>query len=86
MVFEDNENDPQHLKQALPASTISKLIKPNAAIKSVTQPYASFGGQMKEESNSFYTRVSERLRLKRGLFPYGIMSGCCYSTFHLYIK
>src|SRR5204863_1974344 len=55
---------PQHLKQPLPANTISKLQKPNAAIKSVTQPYASFGGQMKEESNSFYTRVSERLRHK----------------------
>jgi hypothetical protein len=64
MVFEDNENDPLHLKQALPASTISKLQKPKAAIKSVIQPYASFGGQMKEESNSFYTRISERLRHK----------------------
>ncbi|TMI64911.1 MAG: hypothetical protein E6H07_03055 [Bacteroidetes bacterium] len=64
MIFDDNENDPQHLKQPLPANTISKLQKPNAAIKSVTQPYASFGGQMKEESNSFYTRVSERLRHK----------------------
>jgi hypothetical protein len=62
--FEDNDNDPAHLENPLPASTISKLQQPAGAIKSVTQPYASFGGRMQENNKGFYTRVSERLRHK----------------------
>ena len=63
-VFCDNGNDPAHLKTPLPAKTISKLETPNGSIKSVLQPYASFGGQTQEDSPAFYTRVSERLRHK----------------------
>lgn len=62
--FEDHENDPEHLRESLPVSTISKLQTLNGAVKSISQPYASFGGVMQEEDKSFYTRVSERLRHK----------------------
>lgn len=63
--FEDHENDPLHLAKPLDANTISKLQTPVAGIKTVLQPYASFGGQMQENNNGFYTRVSERLRHKQ---------------------
>lgn len=43
---------------------IAKLVVPQAAIKKVEQPYASFGGQVKEPPNHFYTRISEHLRHK----------------------
>ncbi|MCG8573700.1 MAG: baseplate J/gp47 family protein [Flavobacteriales bacterium] len=62
--FEDNGNDPTHLAQSLSADSISGLVNSNSAIKGVTQPYASFGGREKEDSDSFYARVSERLRHK----------------------
>ncbi|GJL65202.1 MAG: hypothetical protein NPIRA05_01730 [Nitrospirales bacterium] len=62
--FRNHGNDPTHLSQPLPAETISKLKKREAAIKSVSQPYASFGGRMIEADDAFYIRVSERLRHK----------------------
>jgi len=62
--FRDNKNDPDHLKNALPAETISKLATRVPEIKTITQPFASFGGKVKEQSDEFYTRVSERLRHK----------------------
>ena len=62
--FENNDNDPFHLKEPLVASTINKLQQPVGAIKTIMQPYASFGGQMQEDDKRFYTRVSERLRHK----------------------
>lgn len=62
--FADKGNDPEHLRQALPAETIAKLRESDARFSSVTQPYASFGGKVKEQSNDFYLRVSERLRHK----------------------
>jgi hypothetical protein len=48
----------------LPAGTISKLDAPDAAVKSVSQPYPTFGGRPAEEGKAFATRVSERLRHK----------------------
>jgi hypothetical protein len=48
----------------LPASTISKLLVSDPAIKTISQPYVSFGGQVAEPDSAFYTRVSERLRHK----------------------
>ena len=62
--FKDNNNDPDHLRVALPAGSISKLVKSDSAIDKVEQPYSSFGGKVKEESRDYYTRVSERLRHK----------------------
>ncbi len=62
--FEDNNNADDFLLIPLAASTITKLITPDENIKSISQPYTSFGGRYKEDSKSFYTRVSERLRHK----------------------
>ena len=62
--FENNGNAEDFLDSALPAGTISKLKIPDAAIKKITQPYASFGGRPKENDDHFYIRVSERLRHK----------------------
>ncbi len=40
----------------------------DSAIKSISQPFASFGGKPKESDEEFYVRVSERLRHKhRGI-------------------
>lgn len=63
-IFVDQENDPQFLASPLPAKTIGKLVTPVAAIKSVHQPYPSFGGHGPEAAAPYYTRVSERLRHK----------------------
>lgn len=62
--FVDQGNDPLHLATALPAGTIAKLKSVVGAIKSVVQPYASFGGRMREQTDAFRTRVAERLRHK----------------------
>jgi hypothetical protein len=62
--FSNNNNADDFLNSPLPASTISKLKSPDAAVKKINQPYSSFGGRPKESENHFYTRVSERLRHK----------------------
>ncbi|MBN2486382.1 MAG: baseplate J/gp47 family protein [Bacteroidales bacterium] len=62
--FSDNDNDPEFLSKPLPEKTISKLQVADSSVKSIEQPYTSFGGKVKETSNDFYTRVSERLRHK----------------------
>ncbi|SHF18527.1 Baseplate J-like protein [Fodinibius roseus] len=63
--FEDRDNDPDHLGDPLEAESIDKLLRSDSAIDSVIQPYASFGGKMKEQQSAFYTRTSERLRHKQ---------------------
>ena len=63
-MFSDQGNDPDHLRTTLEAETISKLLRSDAAVDKVTQPYASFGGQIEEQRPEFYTRISERLRHK----------------------
>ncbi|MFK7785443.1 MAG: baseplate J/gp47 family protein [Crocinitomicaceae bacterium] len=63
-VFVDNDNDVSHLDKGLPAETISKLEDRVAYVKSVTQPYNSFGGKPIEDDASYYKRVSERIRHK----------------------
>jgi hypothetical protein len=64
VTFSDQKNDPAILAAPLAAGTISKLVTPVAAIKSVTQPYETFGSRMAETPRAFHTRVSERLRHK----------------------
>jgi hypothetical protein len=59
-----NGYDMSHFGVPLPAGTTTKMLTPHPAIKSVTQPYAGFGGRSLESENAFYTRVSERLRHK----------------------
>ncbi|MEZ4858751.1 MAG: baseplate J/gp47 family protein [Flavobacteriaceae bacterium] len=60
--FLNQENDLSHLVNGLPANTISKLTERDALIKKVSQPYTSFGGTPKESNESYYKRVSERIR------------------------
>ncbi len=48
----------------LPAGTVTKPVTPDVAVKSVKQPYATFGGRATESGTEFDTRVSERLRHK----------------------
>lgn len=62
--FFDYKNTSNYFKSILPAQSISKLVFSESAIKKIEQPYASFGGRAKEEDDSFYCRVSERLRHK----------------------
>lgn len=60
----DQGNDPKHLTAPLEKNKIVKLKNGNASIKSVMQPYASFGGVQAETDNDRFTRGSERLRHK----------------------
>ena len=65
VAFVDQGNDPNHLLQALPAKQISKLKTPLAGIKSIVQPYASFGGRAAESADALHQRAAERLRHKQ---------------------
>jgi hypothetical protein len=62
--FTDQGNDPTHLDTALPKGSITKLKNSLSAVKTVSQPYASFDGSAEETDDTFYLRVSERLRHK----------------------
>ncbi|MUG97765.1 hypothetical protein F7734_37840 [Scytonema sp. UIC 10036] len=64
VTFTDSGNDPNRLAVPLPPGTISKLASPQPEIKKIEQPYASFGGRVKEQPEHFYTRISEHLRHK----------------------
>ncbi|MBN9297678.1 MAG: baseplate J/gp47 family protein [Filimonas sp.] len=63
-VFDNRGNDPLHLQQPLAAATISKMQEKINGIKSLSQPFASYGGKMIENGQAYYTRISERLRHK----------------------
>lgn len=60
--LQDRGNDPAHLTAPLPAGRIAKLKTPVAAVKSVQQPYASFGGSPAETDAALHARAAERLR------------------------
>lgn len=62
--LDDRGNDPGHLAKPLEKNKITKLKESNASIKSISQPYASFGGRQAETDESLYTRCAERLRHK----------------------
>jgi len=62
--FEDNNNELSHLESGLAGSTIAKLVNRVPQIKSVSQPFSTFGGRPLEEDALYYRRVSERLRHK----------------------
>lgn len=61
----DNSIADLHLGQPLPPQSIKALLVKDSAIKSITQPYIPFGGSTSEQDNTFYTRISERLRHKK---------------------
>jgi len=66
--FKNNDNDPQRTGTALASDSITKLKVKDPNIKTIEQPYSSFGGKVKETSGQFYLRTSERLRHKeRGI-------------------
>ena len=52
------------LTEPISPGSISKLLTTDARIKSISQPFASFGGKPIEPLNDFNRRVSERLRHK----------------------
>ena len=62
--FDDRGNDPYHLQTPLGAGLITKPLIKIDGVKKASQPYASYGGAMAEQSDQFYTRTSERLRHK----------------------
>lgn len=62
--FVDRGNDPGHLDAGLSAGTIARLKTAVAAVKSLKQPQASFGGRAGESGESLKKRASERLRHK----------------------
>lgn len=71
--FADQDNAPEFSATPLPPGTITRMDVPDAAVKSITQPFASFGGRGAEQPADFYRRVSERLRHKNraiGLWDY----------------
>lgn len=62
--FVDHGNSPTFTATPLPEGAISKPAQPDAEIKTVSQPFASFGGRGIEQTEAFNTRISERLRHK----------------------
>jgi hypothetical protein len=71
VTFADQGNDLSHLARPIPAGSITKLLTPQSGIKTVTQPYPTFGGQPPEPAPHFYRRVSEHLRHKgRAVTPF----------------
>lgn len=64
-VLTDYENLETEYLEITPKETISKLYTPVDGIKKIQQPYASFGGRLREVDASLYTRTSERLRHKK---------------------
>lgn len=64
VTFLDRGNAPDFSATTLAPGTIAKLVTPDAAVKSISQPFASFGGRGAEAAQDFYRRISERLRHK----------------------
>ncbi|MFA6041648.1 MAG: baseplate J/gp47 family protein, partial [Methylophilus sp.] len=64
VTFADHQNDVNYQSNALTANTIAQLNNANSKVKSVSQPFESFGGRRNEDASQFYVRVSERLRHK----------------------
>lgn len=62
VAFEDRHNAASHLASALPAGSIARFVQPPAGLKTLTQPYASFGGALREDDAALARRATERLR------------------------
>lgn len=63
--FFDKENAADRIAEPVEGGTISKLVLNDFAIKTIEQPLPSFGGRVKEQSQQFYGRVSERISHKQ---------------------
>jgi hypothetical protein len=64
-VLTDFENTGTEFLEITSKETISKLYTSVDGVKKIQQPYASFGGRLKEEDTSLYMRTSECLRHKK---------------------
>jgi hypothetical protein len=64
LVFHSVDNADSHLEAPLPAQSVKSLVQADIRIASVEQPYPSFGGKVKENSQRFAIRASEQLRHK----------------------
>ncbi len=64
-VLTDYNNTSSEFLEITPKETISKLYTTVDGVKKIQQPYASFGGRLKEQDTSLYMRTSERLRHKK---------------------
>lgn len=62
---EQPENDIEYLGTNVTGDFINALAPKLGSIKSVQQPYPSFNGKRTEQDDSYYLRVSERLRHKK---------------------
>lgn len=62
VVFVGGDNDSTHSSAALPANKITKLRSPLRSVKSVVQPFASYGGRTAENDDMLVRRAAERLR------------------------
>ena len=63
--FTNIKSETRQFSKPIVAESISKLVSGNGAIKSILQPYASFGGRPIEQESDFINRISERLRHKQ---------------------
>jgi hypothetical protein len=54
----------EQLPTTLESGKVTKLENEIGSVKSVSQPYSSFGGRKKESNPEYYVRVSERIRHK----------------------
>lgn len=63
-VLSDYENSGAVFLENTPKETISKAYNTISSVKKIMQPYASFGGKIKELDEFLYRRTSERLRHK----------------------
>ena len=60
-VYRDEGHSAKHLATALPAGSVTKLLVRDSAIKTINQPFASYGGREAESDPEYHTRCSERL-------------------------
>lgn len=65
VILTDYEKTGLQYLEVTPKQTISKSYKAIKGVKKIQQPYASFGGRVKEEDTLLYMRTSERLRHKQ---------------------
>jgi hypothetical protein len=63
-VYRDQGHNAKHLATALAAGSVAKMLVRDTAVKTVSQPFASYGGREVESGSEFRTRSSERLRHK----------------------
>lgn len=69
--FVNQGNVAEHFSKPLAANSIQGFVTRDPAIKTIQQPYTSFGGKPKEDNRAFTMRVSERLRHKqRAIAPW----------------